>query len=66
MSEITRKEWALYHWTDINEFGPERLFAKGPEKTPAEAIQSLNDFHMWQDIKNSEETIINGGNENGS
>ena len=65
LSEITRKEWALYHWIDVVEFGPERLFEKGPDRTPDEAIKALNHFDMWKEIKNSEEEPINnGGNKN--
>jgi hypothetical protein len=55
LSEITRKEWIIWHWIEVDEFGvPERNFECGPERTPTEAVQAAEEWDFLQSVKDAE------------
>lgn len=55
LSEITRKEWILYQWFEVEEFGNDRrLFMKGLERAPDEALDAAEDWDFLEAVKNEE------------
>lgn len=44
LSELTSAEWVRWAWTEVTGVGDaERMFARGPLRTPAEAADALDD-----------------------
>ena len=56
LSGITRKEWIIYQWLEITQMGDEeRIFLKGQNHTPDEALQAAEEWEFLQSILNEEE-----------
>ena len=55
LSEITRKEWIVYQWLEVDNFGSDRTFIKGQNRTPDEALQAAEEWEFLQSILNEEE-----------
>lgn len=56
LSEITRKEWIIYHWLDLEEMGNDRrLFIKGLERTPDEAMEAAEEWDFLEEVKAGED-----------
>jgi hypothetical protein len=51
LSEITRKEWIMFAWLEACEFGEERSFIRGNERTPEEALQAAEEWDFLQSVK---------------
>jgi hypothetical protein len=60
LSEITKKEWVRFNWSEIDIADGERIFAKGFQRTPDEAMSAMmawdetEEYFSDDDVKESE------------
>lgn len=54
LSEISRKDWILYEWIQYDEFGSNRTYYAGEERTPDEAMQAAEAWDFLQSVKDGE------------
>lgn len=55
LQEITRKEWIIYEWFPVDEFGVERQYFRGQERSPSEAVNAAEEWDFLQSIKDEED-----------
>ena len=55
LSEISHKEWVLYEWLLIEEFGTKARWLKGRDRSPHEAIVAAEEWDFLQSIKDEED-----------
>lgn len=55
LSEMTDIEWGLYHWEDVTTpSDPERVYLRGLDRTPEEAVKARADFNEWLEMKKAD------------
>ena len=59
LSEITRKDWILYCWIEVESyFGDnDRTFVLGAKRTPSEALQAAEEWAFLESVENEHEEI---------
>jgi hypothetical protein len=56
LKEITHFEWALYEWIDVTPpESTERMFVRGKERTPDDAVRAHGDYDSWVQILQASE-----------
>jgi len=59
LSEITRKDWIAYQWVEVSmEFGNERYFMQGHNRTPDEALRAMEEWDVTAEERGVEEAEV--------
>jgi hypothetical protein len=56
LSDITRKDWIAFHWNEVTDMSDtDRVFVRVAKKTPAEAMQAMEEWDVTaEELKDDE------------